>query len=111
MTDRRCTGTDCPGCQAGRRHYLATGCIASDCTRDHGPVTATLRGVARPRGELDGVQLRRLQRAAKRRDEAEVGYRAAVLSVMAEGASFAEVSKATGLSTNTLQRWKRESGS
>lgn len=27
---------------------------------------------------------------------------------MAEGASFAEVAHATGLSTNTLQRWKRE---
>lgn len=48
-----------------------------------------------------------MKRAEERR-EAEAAYRTEVLAVMAEGGSFAEVAKATGLSTNTLQRWKRE---
>jgi transposase-like protein len=71
-------------------------------------MTATIRRVARPRGELTDAQLRRLSKAAKRQVEADAAYRAEVVVVLAEGASFAEVSKATGLSTNTLQRWKRE---
>lgn len=71
-------------------------------------MTATVPRVPRPRGSLSDDQARRLARAAARRVEAEQAYRAAVLAVMAEGASFAEVAKATGLSTNTLQRWKRE---
>lgn len=72
-------------------------------------MTATVRRVARPRGSLTPAQEKRLAKAAERRAAAEAAYRAEVLAVMAEGASFAEVSKATGLSTNTLQRWKRES--
>lgn len=71
-------------------------------------MTATIRRVSRPRGELTAAQSRRLARAAEKRDAAEAAYRAEVLAVMAEGGSFAEVSKATGLSTNTLQRWKRD---
>ena len=71
-------------------------------------MSATIRRVARPRVELTAAQLRRITRAAEKRDAAEAAYRAEVLAVMAEGGSFAEVSKATGLSTNTLQRWKRE---
>ncbi|MCW2950821.1 MAG: hypothetical protein JWN41_1834 [Thermoleophilia bacterium] len=69
---------------------------------------ATIRRVARPRGELTSAQLQRLSGAAMRSVEADKMYRAEVVAVLAEGASFAEVSKATGLSTNTLQRWKRE---
>lgn len=68
----------------------------------------TMPPVSRPRGELTPAQVRRLTRAAERRQQAEVDYRAEVLAVMAEGASFAQTSQATGLSTNTLQRWKRE---
>ena len=71
-------------------------------------MTATIRRVSRPRGELTAQQQRRLDRAAEKRTAAEDAYRAEVLAVMAEGGSFSEVSKATGLSTNTLQRWKRE---
>lgn len=71
-------------------------------------MTATVRRVSRPRGALTPEQLRRLTRSAAKRDQAEAAYRADVLTVMAEGGSFAEVAKATGLSTNTLQRWKRE---
>lgn len=71
---------------------------------------ASLRPMApRPRGDLTDAQRRKIDKAAKACDDAQAIYRAVVLAAMAEGASFAEVSKATGLSTNTLQRWKRES--
>lgn len=69
-------------------------------------MTATIRRVARPRGTLTDAQLRRLERAAEKRATAEAAYKETVLAVMAEGGSFSEVAKATGLSTNTLQRWK-----
>lgn len=62
----------------------------------------------RPRGVLTRQQLSDIDGAKKNLDRAEERYRAAVLNALREGASFAEVSKATGLSTNTLQRWKRE---
>lgn len=73
-------------------------------------MTATLRPVARPLQSVTDTQKRRLDRAGAKRETAESDYRATVLAVMAEGASFAEVSRATGLSTNTLQRWKRDAG-
>jgi hypothetical protein len=69
---------------------------------------ATVARVARPRGELNEQQSKRLWRSGRRATEAQAEFRADVVSVLVEGASFAEVSKATGLSTNTLQRWKRE---
>ena len=72
--------------------------------------TARVRRVARPRGDLTDEQLQRLAESAQRRDQAAAAYRAEVLAVMAEGASFSAVSAATGLSTNTLQRWKKEAG-
>ena len=61
----------------------------------------------RPRGELDPTQLRMLMRRKERAEEAQADYRLYCVQLLAEGCSFAEVSKATGLSTNTLQRWKR----
>ena len=30
-----CTGVGCPGCEAGRRHYAATGCTVAGCTDEH----------------------------------------------------------------------------
>lgn len=66
------------------------------------------RGVARPRGDLTPAQQERLDKAARQCSAAQEAYRAEVLAVMAEGASFSEVSKATGLSTSTLQRWRHE---
>lgn len=71
-------------------------------------MTATVRCMARNRGSLTPDQQRRLAQSAEKRENAEADYRAEVLAVMAEGGSFAEVAKVTGLSTNTLQRWKRE---
>lgn len=73
-------------------------------------MSATIRRVARPRGELTQAQLRRWVRAENKVDDAKDELRRVTVEILAEGASFAEVSKATGLSTNTLQRWKREAG-
>lgn len=73
-------------------------------------MSATIRRVARPRGELSEQQRRLLARAGREREVADIKYRAAVVRTLAEGASFSEVSAFTGLSTNTLQRWKREAG-
>jgi hypothetical protein len=72
--------------------------------------TDSVRRVPRPRGSLTDAQQRRLTRAAGKRSQADADYRAEVLAVMAEGASFSEVSSWTGHSTKTLQTWKREAG-
>lgn len=71
-------------------------------------MTATIPRVPRPRGSLTSAQERRLERAALAKMKGEREYVGVVLDLLGEGCSFAEVSKATGLSTNTLQRWKRE---
>lgn len=73
-------------------------------------MTATIRRVSRPRGEMTDQQRRRWIRAENKVDDARDELRRVTVEILAEGASFAEVSKATGLSTNTLQRWKREAG-
>lgn len=69
--------------------------------------TARIQRVARPRGVLDESTLTDLVEAKDWLNKAEANYRDAVLSALVEG-SFSEVAKATGLSTNTLQRWKKE---
>src|SRR5688500_17521614 len=61
--------------------------------------TATIGSVARARGELTKDQTERLHRAIAAANRADNEKRDAVVAVLAEGASFAEVSKATGLST------------
>lgn len=71
-------------------------------------MTGTLPRVARPRGTLTDEQLRRLTKAGKKRDDATAAYRAEVVAVLLGGGSFNEVRDATGLSKDTLQRWKRE---
>lgn len=71
-------------------------------------MSATIRRVARPRGEMTERQQRRWIRAENKVDDAKTELRRVTVEILSEGASFAEVSKATGLSTNTLQRWKRE---
>ena len=71
-------------------------------------MTATIRRMARARGELTKEQREAIGWAKKERDQGEARYRREVVRALAEGASFAEVAKHTGLSTNTLQRWKRE---
>lgn len=65
--------------------------------------------VGRPARALTPAQERRLERVQERADRAAAAYRAEVLAVLGEGASYAQLSASTGLSTNTIQRWKRES--
>ena len=71
----------------------------------------TIPRMARPRGEVTPAQLRRLLAASRKAREADEAMRATFVAVLTEGASFAELSKETGVSTNTLQRWKREAQS
>lgn len=71
-------------------------------------MNATIPRVARPRGVPTKNDLMLMARVKERAEIAAKDYRECVVSVLNGGASFAEVSKATGLSTNTLQRWKRE---
>ena len=73
-----------------------------------GATTATIGRVARPRQMLTDAQRKRIARATTDAADATARKRAVIVAVLSEGASFAEVSRETGLSTNTLQRWKRE---
>lgn len=61
---------------------------------------------ARPDGVLPGW-VPRVRELMQERDEANAEYKASVLAV-AEGASIRAVAAFTGLSTNTISRWKRE---
>lgn len=70
-------------------------------------MTDTIRSVARPRGVLSEETLEGLEWFKERREVAEANYRDCVLDALKEG-SFSAVAKATGLSKDTLQRWKRE---
>lgn len=72
--------------------------------------TATIQPMPRPRGNLDDEQKRLLDEFREKAEDWQEAYRDLVVTVLGEGASFSEVSKFTGLSTNTLQRWKREAG-
>ena len=71
-------------------------------------MTATIRRVPRPRGELEAGEIRRAEKLRDQADGAQAEYRDYVVGLLAKGRSFAEVAKATWLCTNTLQRWKKE---
>lgn len=68
----------------------------------------TIGRVPRPRGVLSDQQREQIEFARASRDGWIAHYREVVVRALTEGASFGEVSKATGLSKDTLQRWKRE---
>lgn len=70
----------------------------------------TIRRVARPRGLLTDLQMNQTVFLRELADSAQRDYREWVVGLLADGCSFNEVSKATGLSKDTLQRWKREAG-
>lgn len=71
-------------------------------------MTATV-GVVTPqhRGLLTDADQARLRAALTDRDEAEQELRDAVLAAVKHGASVRELGAFTGLSTNTISRWKR----
>lgn len=72
-------------------------------------MTATIPRVPRQRGVLRPATVWALKNAQKKATAAEGRYREVVIAALEEG-SFSAVSEVTGLSTNTLQRWKRVAG-
>ena len=68
---------------------------------------ATIGRVSRPRGVLTPQQEANLGIAQMKADRYREEFRRVVVKTLTDGASFNEVSKATGLSKDTLQRWKR----
>lgn len=72
--------------------------------------TDTIGRVARPRGVLSKEQIEVTEAWLDQVERTQQGWRGWVVTLLAEGCSFNEVSKATGLSKDTLQRWKREAG-
>lgn len=71
-------------------------------------MTTTIPPVPRPRGELTEDEKRRAEFLREMADAARDEYRDYCVGLLAAGRSFSEVSKATGLSTRTLQNWKRD---
>lgn len=71
-------------------------------------MTATV-GVVTPqhRGILTDADQQRIRAALAGRDEADQELRDAVLEAAKHGASVRELGAFTGLSTNTISRWKR----
>lgn len=67
-----------------------------------------MTAVAHPRGDLDEETRRTLAALVNKRDAITDEIRAAVVAALAAGGSFRAVHDATGISTTTLQRWKRE---
>lgn len=68
----------------------------------------TIGRMPRPRGLLSERTIMRLAFARERAEEAQASYRSEVVIALQEG-SFSAVADATGLSKQTLQRWKKES--
>lgn len=60
------------------------------------------------RGTIQPEDQKRLRKALNARSDADAEMRAAVLEAAAHGASVRELAAFTGLSTNTVSRWKRD---
>lgn len=71
-------------------------------------MNATIQPMPRPRGALSDVRKHELEFARDRVEHTQREYRHKVLQALEDGGSFSWVSEVTGLSTNTIQRWKRE---
>lgn len=59
------------------------------------------------RGTIQPDDQKRLRKALESKAEADVEIRSAVLEAVEHGASVRELAAFTGLSTNTVSRWKR----
>lgn len=59
------------------------------------------------KGVLNPADAERIQKALSARETADSEVRAAVLAAVKHGASVRELAAFTGLSTNTISRWKR----
>jgi transposase len=58
--------------------------------------------------DLSPQQAERLRAAGEARRVAELELRDAVIQVLEEGGSVRAIAAAAGISTNTVQRWKRD---
>jgi len=82
-----------------------------DLEERYGPlaVTATVSPVApRPRGSIPRDYEARLAAAKEERDRADAQLKTAVADASEAGASVRELANFLDVSTNTIQRWKRE---
>jgi transposase-like protein len=71
-------------------------------------MSATVGGVSpQKRGLLSDAGKKRIRAAEARRENAEAEYRQSILEEAERGASVRELAAFTGLSTNTISRWKR----
>ena len=71
-------------------------------------MTATVGAVSpQNRGILKSADQKRLRAALDARDANERELHAAVLAAVGHGSSVREIAAFTGLSTNTISRWKR----
>ena len=77
-------------------------------------MTATVGGVPQKRGLINAPDQKRIRAALvaqaaveEAKQAADAKLRAAVLAAAEHGASVRELAAFTGLSTNTISRWKR----
>lgn len=70
-------------------------------------MSATVKGVPQKKGLLSEVGKQRIAAAKELRDTAEAAYREEVLAEARRGASVRMLAEFTGMSTNTIGRWKR----
>jgi transposase-like protein len=71
-------------------------------------MSATVGGVSpQNRGVIIAADQKRLRAALAARDASDQELHAAVLAAASNGASVRELAAFTGLSTNTISRWKR----
>ena len=70
-------------------------------------MTATLGRVPQNRGVIIAADQKRIRSALDAREKSDAELHAAVLAAVAHGASVREIAAFTGLSTNTISRWKR----
>lgn len=66
-----------------------------------------MRGVPQKRGLISDADQARIRTALRERDEWEAALRDSVVTAARNGASVRELAAFTGLSTNTISRWKR----
>lgn len=96
----------------GRRADTGPGKLLwRDLEERYGPlaVTATVCPVApRPRGSIPRDHEARLAAAKEERDRADAQLKTAVADASEAGASVRELANFLDVSTNTIQRWKRE---
>lgn len=71
-------------------------------------MTATVRRVPNPKRPIEPDDQEKIRRAMDNHDAAYNALQDAVRTAATNGASVRELAEFTGMSTNTISRWKRE---